>query len=237
MATKTHNLSLPCLLIALSLLQGTLAIRFAAVNNASSTPGGQRFDRDIGIAYTLKTMPGIASFIWKTFGQPSEGDRRHYYPKDEVTTIIQDLQDGALGETGDNNVYMSAKGIETYPPGDGARFMFTSILYHEMTHIFQWSGKGTAPGGLTEGMADYIVLKSPFYVEGYSTPGQGEKWDEGYGTTSRFLEYCDSLREGFTPELNRMMREVYLPEYWNQLLGKDVDQVWREYKAKYAKPN
>ncbi|XP_042012015.1 uncharacterized protein LOC121760404 [Salvia splendens] len=233
MAAKTHNLSL---LIALSLLQFqiTLAVRLGATNNASSTPGGQRFDRDIGIPYTIKTMPEIANFIWKLFQQPTEGDRRHY-PDDVVNVIIQDLQDGALGETGDNNVYMSAKGIETYPPGDGAKFMFTSILYHEMTHIFQWSGKGTAPGGLTEGMADYTVLKSPFYVEGYSTPGEGERWDEGYGTTSRFLEYCDSLRKGFTPKLNKMMREVYKPEYWKQLLGKDVDQLWKEYKAKYAK--
>ncbi|KAL1539827.1 hypothetical protein AAHA92_24263 [Salvia divinorum] len=235
MATKPpHNSSLPWLLIALSLLQGSLAVRFGATNNASATPGGQRFDREIGLAYTLEAMPGIANFIWTLFRQPSEGDRRHYYPDDVVNVIIQDLQDGALGETGENNVYMSAKGIETYPPGDGTRIMYTSILYHDMTHIFQWSGKGTAPGGLTEGMADYTVLKSPYYVGGYSTPGQGERWDEGYGTTSRFLEYCDSLREGFTPELNRMMREVYLPEYWNQLLGKDVDQVWREYKAKYA---
>ncbi|XP_042016096.1 uncharacterized protein LOC121764080 [Salvia splendens] len=235
MATKTHTISLPCLLIALSLLQATLAaVRFGATNNASSTLGGQRFDRYIGIPYTLQTMPEVANFIWKLFQQPTEGERRHYYPDDVVNVIIQDLQDGALGETGDNNVYMSAKGIETYPPGDGAKFMFTSILYHEMTHIFQWSGKGTAPGGLTEGMADYTVLKSPFYVEGYSAPweGEGERWDEGYGATSRFLEYCDSLREGFTPELNRMMREVYMPEYWNLLFGKDVDQVWGEYNKR-----
>ncbi|XP_057800714.1 uncharacterized protein LOC131016118 [Salvia miltiorrhiza] len=230
MATKTLHLSL----VALSLLQGILAVRFTATNNASATPGGQRFDREIGTAYTLTTMPKIASFIWKIFGQATEAERRHYYPNDVVNLYVQDLQDGALGETGDNNVYMSAKGIETYPPGDATRFMFTSILYHEMTHIFQWSGKGTAPGGLTEGFADYVVLKSPFYVEGYSTPGEGSRWDEGYGVTSRFLEYCDGLREGFAAELNKKMREVYKEEYWKELLGKDVDQLWEEYKAKYS---
>ncbi|KAG6408515.1 hypothetical protein SASPL_131528 [Salvia splendens] len=167
MATKTHTISLPCLLIALSLLQATLAaVRFGATNNASSTPGDQRFDSDIGISRTpSKQCPKSPT----SCGSYSSSQRR----------------------------------------ASGA----------------------TLPGRRRK---HYTVLKSPFYVEGYSAPGEGERWDEGYGATSRFLEYCDSLREGFTPELNRMTREVYMPEYWNLLFGKDVDQVWGEYKAKYA---
>ncbi|KAH6766828.1 hypothetical protein C2S52_017811 [Perilla frutescens var. hirtella] len=178
-------------------------------------------------------MPQIAAFIWKIFRQNSSAERRHYQPVDVVNLYVQDLHDGALGETGQNNVYMSASGIESFSPGT-AKIQFTSILYHEMTHIFQWAGEGTAPGGLTEGIADYVVMKSKFYNEGYSTPGEGSRWDEGYGVTARFLEYCDSLREGFTAELNKMMRKVYKEEYFNQLLGKSVDQLWRDYKAKYS---
>ncbi|KAH6811571.1 hypothetical protein C2S51_025333 [Perilla frutescens var. frutescens] len=230
MATKPHFLLSS--LLALTLFQGILAYQFTATNNASATPGGRRFDSEIGVPYTVQTMPKIAAFIWKVFRQPTDADRRHY-PIDVVNLYVQDLHDGALGETGDNNVYMSALGIEHYAPGS-AVFQFTSILYHEMTHIFQWTGEGTAPGGLTEGMADYVVLKSEFAVGGYSTPGEGSRWDEGYGVTSRFLEYCDGLKEGFTAELNKMMRNVYKEEYFNQLLGKSVDEVWRDYKAKYS---
>lgn len=233
MATKSqYYFLLTISLSLLLLLQSTAAVRFTATNNASATPGGRRFESEIGIPYTLQAMPKAAAFIWKVFKQPSEADRRHY-PSGTVNLYVQDLHDGALGETGENNVYMSASGIEGYAAG-AAKVIFTSILYHEMTHIFQWAGEGTAPGGLTEGMADYVVLKSKYYFDGYSTPGQGEKWDEGYGTTSRFLEYCDGLRPGFTAELNRRMRKVYKEEYWKDLLGKSVDEVWKEYKAKYS---
>lgn len=225
---------LSSLLLSLSLLQGGVAYTYTAFNNASATPGGQRYEREIGDAYVLETMPKIAAFVWKVFKQKSADQKRHYpAADDEIKLIVQDLHDGALGETGENGVYMSASGIEGYGGGD-PKVMFTSILYHEMTHIFQWAGEGTAPGGLTEGMADYVVMKSPYFFEGYSTPGQGSKWDEGYGTTARFLEYCDSLRRGFTPRLNKMMRKVYKAEYWEILLGKSVDQLWREYKDKYG---
>ncbi|KAL0422576.1 UNVERIFIED_CONTAM: Basic secretory protease [Sesamum latifolium] len=101
--------------------------------------------------------------------------------------------------------------------------------------VLNWSGQGTAPGGLTEGIADYVMIKSTYYdPQGYTKPGQGGRWDEGYGVTARFLEYCDSLRNGFTPELNNKMRKVYKDEYFQELLGKPLRQVWSEYKAKYG---
>lgn len=77
-------------------------------------------------------------------------------------------------------------------------------------------------------------MQSPCFFKGYSTPGQGSKWDEGYGTTARFLQYCDSLLPGFTQQLNTMMRKVYKDEYWNTLLGKSVDELWTDYKDKYG---
>lgn len=104
-----------------------------------------------------------------------------------------------------------------------------------MTHVFQWHGEFTAPGGLTEGMADYVMIKSGFYNKyTYTKPGAGSRWDEGYGVTERFLEYCDSLLQGFTAKLNKKMRDRYSVAYFVELLGKSVDQLWREYKAKYG---
>ncbi|KAG6432963.1 hypothetical protein SASPL_104559 [Salvia splendens] len=90
------------------------------------------------------------------------------------------------------------------------------------------------PGGLTEGTADYVMVKSGIYDQAtYTKPGAGKRWDEGYGT-EKFLEYCDSLLKDFTAKLNLKMQYTYSNKYWVELLGKPVDQLWREYKAKYG---
>lgn len=79
------------------------------------------------------------------------------------------------------------------------------------------------------------MVKSGYYdPDTYTKPGEGQKWDAGYGVTERFLEYCDSLLEGFTAKLNKKMRYVYNDAYWVELLGKPVEQLWGEYKAKYG---
>ncbi|GFP84621.1 basic secretory protease [Phtheirospermum japonicum] len=177
-------------------------------------------------------MKTINLFIWKVFKQNTDAERKQV---PLLTVNITELSDGAMGETGENNVYISAASIQEYFPPGQAQFWFASLLYHEITHIFQWSGQGTAPSGLTEGMADYVMVKSNYYdPNNYDKPGDGNSWDEGYGVTARFLEYCDSLRDGFTADLNNMMREVYKDEYFQDLLGISLDQVWSDYKAKYA---
>ncbi|CAN1143274.1 hypothetical protein LINPERPRIM_LOCUS26438 [Linum perenne] len=63
--------------------------------------------------------------------------------------------------------------------------------------------------------------------------GDGNRWDEGDGVTCRFLEYCEEVKKGFVMELNRKMRYGYTNAYFVDLLGKSVDQVWKDYKAKY----
>ncbi|KAG6406619.1 hypothetical protein SASPL_134225 [Salvia splendens] len=218
------------LLYASILLQQTLATKIIVTNNSTTTPGGIRFDREIGVAFTIATEQSINQFIWKLFRQNTPADRKDV---PVLNVVVKRLDDDTLAETGGDNIYVNDNGIMSF--GD-ARFDFTALMYHETTHIFQWSGRGTAPGGLTEGIADYVVMKSKYFVsEGYTKPGEGGRWDEGYGVTARFLEYCDGLREGFTVDLNNKMREVYKDEYFLEMLGKPLDQVWNEYKAKYAK--
>ncbi|KAL8507271.1 hypothetical protein ACS0TY_017985 [Phlomoides rotata] len=98
-----------------------------------------------------------------------------------------------------------------------------------------WTGNWAAPGGLIEGIADYVIVKSDIYKnDKYTKPVVGKKWDEGYGVTERFLEYCDSLKPGFTAPLNKKMRNTYSDNYFQELLGKYLDQLWGDYKAKYG---
>lgn len=231
MAIDPHISLLSLLLIPSLLLQGTLGVQYIVINNATNTPGGRRFDAEIGVPFAVQTVGKINKFIWKLFKQNSKAQRKNV---PVLHVYITDLKDGNAGETGGDNIYIASNGIQGAPPGR-ARFYFTKLMYHETTHIFQWSGKGTAPGGLTEGVADYVVMKSKYFEpQGYTKPGEGSKWDQGYGVTARFLEYCDTLKPGFTVALNNRMREVYKDEYFRDLLGKPLDQVWRQYKAKYG---
>ncbi|KAJ0634230.1 hypothetical protein HanPI659440_Chr17g0701861 [Helianthus annuus] len=54
---------------------------------------------------------------------------------------------------------------------------FTSLMHHEITHVFQWNGEGKTPAPLVEGIADYTVLKANYNPPGFNMPGSGDRWD------------------------------------------------------------
>ena len=109
------------------------------------------------------------------------------------------------------------------------------MIYHESTHIWQWSGIGQAPGGLIEGIADFVRLRAGYAPSHWVQPGQGDMWDQGYDVTARFLDYCTSLKDGFVAELNNELKTGYSVNYFSDILGRNVDQLWADYKAKYSK--
>jgi hypothetical protein len=49
-------------------------------------------------------------------------------------------------------------------------------------------GRGTANGGLIEGIADYVRLKAGYAPGHWVKPGQGDRWDQRYDVTARFLD-------------------------------------------------
>ncbi|KAK6805637.1 hypothetical protein RDI58_003422 [Solanum bulbocastanum] len=87
--------------------------------------------------------------------------------------------------------------------------------------------------GLIEGIADYVRLKSGYVVSNWAKNGQGTRCDESYLVTACFLDYCNSLRNGFVAELNKKMRSGYSNNFFVELLGKTPDQFFVDYKAKY----
>ncbi|KAI3448142.1 hypothetical protein Pfo_004807 [Paulownia fortunei] len=211
----------------LSAMRGILAIDYTVTNNAANTAGGARFVRDIGAQYSLQTMNASTAFIWRTFQQNSPSDRKTLQ---KVSLFIDDM-DG-VAYTSNDQIHVSARYIQGYS-GDVKR-EFTGVLYHEMTHVWQWSGNGQAPGGLIEGIADFVRLKAGYAPSHWVSPGQGDRWDQGYDVTARFLDYCNGLNNGFVAELNKKMRTGYSNNYFVELLGKTVDQLWKDYKAKYG---
>ncbi|KAJ8769034.1 hypothetical protein K2173_024030 [Erythroxylum novogranatense] len=215
------------LLLTLTTLQGLHAVDYSVTNNAVRTGGGIRFNREIGNQYSLQTLSAASNFIWKLFQQNNPKDRKDVQ---KVSLFIDDMDGVAYAVN--NEIHVSANYIGNYT-GD-VRREITGVLYHEMTHIWQWNGNGQTPGGLIEGIADFVRLKANYAPSHWVKPGQGDRWDQGYDVTARFLDYCNNLRNGFVAQLNRKMRSSYNVQYFVDLLGKNVDQLWRDYKAKYG---
>ncbi|CAI9304148.1 unnamed protein product [Lactuca saligna] len=211
-------------LAILAALQLSSAVDYSVTNRAAATPGGVKFNNVIGAAYTTQTLGSATSFIWTTFQQNTAADRKNVA---QVNVFIDDM-DGVAYTSG-NEIHVSARYIQGYS-GD-VKTEITGVLYHEMTHVWQWNGNGQAPGGLIEGIADYVRLKAGYAPSHWVRPGQGNKWDQGYDVTARFLDYCNGRRSGFVAELNKKMRNGYNDGYFVDLLGKSVAQLWAEYKA------
>ncbi|CAI9101444.1 OLC1v1038774C1 [Oldenlandia corymbosa var. corymbosa] len=224
----TFLISAMAILAAAIQVPGTLAVDYTVTNTAAGTPGGERFTADIGVDYTLQTLSSATAIIWQLFQEDnSPADRKDVQ---KVSVFVDDM-DG-VAYTVNDEIHVSARYIQGYSSGD-VKTEITGVLYHEMTHVWQWNGNGQAPGGLIEGIADYIRLKAGLAPGHWVGPGQGDRWDQGYDVTARFLDYCDSLRTGFVAELNKKMRDGYDNNYFVELLGKSVDDLFTDYKAKY----
>ncbi|KAH7575333.1 hypothetical protein JRO89_XS02G0085500 [Xanthoceras sorbifolium] len=222
-----HYMLYLSLLLALASLQGIHAVDYVVTNNAASTAGGARFNNEIGDTNSKQTLSSATDFIWRIFQQTTAADRKNV----QKVSLFIDSMDG-VAYASNNEIHVSANYIGNYS-GD-VRREIAGILYHEMTHIWQWNGNGQTPGGLIEGIADYVRLKANYAPSHWVQPGQGDRWDQGYDVTARFLDYCNSLRSGFVAELNKKMRSGYSGSYFVDLLGKNVDQLWKDYKAKYG---
>ncbi|CDP10877.1 unnamed protein product [Coffea canephora] len=225
---KTFFLSSSAVILFLlaAVIQGSHAVEYAVTNTAASTPGGARFGRDIGVQYSKQTLDSAANFIWRIFQENAPADRKNVQ---KVDMFVDDM-DG-VAYTSNDQIHVSARYIQGYS-GD-VRREITGALYHEMTHVWQWKGNGQAPEGLIEGIADYVRLQAGYAPSHWVKPGQGDQWDQGYDVTARFLDYCNSLKNGFVAQLNKKMGNGYSNNYFVELLGKSVDQLWNDYKAKF----
>ena len=111
------------------------------------------------------------------------------------------------------------------------------VLTHEMVHCYQYDGKGSCPGGLIEGIADWVRLKAGLAPPHWKKAGEGE-WDAGYDRTAYFLEYLEArYGEGTVRRLNEKLRteEYQTKRFWTELLGRPVEQLWLDY-GKSLKP-
>uniref|UniRef100_A0A1J3F6W3 Basic secretory protease n=3 Tax=Noccaea caerulescens TaxID=107243 RepID=A0A1J3F6W3_NOCCA len=214
------------LILAVSLVN---AVEFSVVDNTGDTAGGRRFRGEIGgIGYATQSLRAATDFTWRVFQQTNSPSDRRNPP---MISMVMENGNGVAFSSGDKIRFNA--GYLAGVSGD-VRREFTGVVYHEVVHSLQWDGAGQAPRGLIEGIADYVRLKAGYVPSYWGAPGRGDRWDQGYDVTMRFLDYCSDFRSGFVTELNKKMRSGYSDRFFVELLGKDVNQLWREYKAKYG---
>lgn len=133
----------------------------------------------------------------------------------------------------------------------------TGVLTHELVHCYQHtsppsSGEGDnddvphPPGGLIEGIADFVRLKAglqpPHWTRPRSAKDRPQNWDQGYQHTAFFLAWLEDVKagRGAVGMLNDRLRTVgYVGEggdsthtpagFWKGLFGADVLELWDEY--------
>jgi hypothetical protein len=105
------------------------------------------------------------------------------------------------------------------------------VLTHEMVHCYQYNAQGTCPGGLIEGIADWVRLNSNLSPPHWKRETSG-KWDAGYQHTGYFLDYLEKrYGDGTISRMNNKLRIGKYNEkaFWTELLGRPVEQLWGDY--------
>ncbi|KAE8380579.1 hypothetical protein BDV26DRAFT_132949 [Aspergillus bertholletiae] len=127
------------------------------------------------------------------------------------------------------------------------------VLTHELVHCYQHTAPHPGdtpvprpPGGLIEGIADFVRLKAGFVPPHWKRPAsskeRAKKWDQGYQHTAFFLEWLEDVRvgRGAVGMLNdRLLRTGYIgesetrdsgrPSFWKDLFGSGVNELWDDY--------
>lgn len=111
------------------------------------------------------------------------------------------------------------------------------VLTHEMVHCYQYSAFGTCPGGLVEGIADWVRLNADLSPPHWKKDASG-KWDAGYQHTGYFLQYLEvRFGQGTVRRLNEKLRISRYEEkrFWTELCGRPVEQLWGDYSKTFVK--
>ncbi|TQB75012.1 hypothetical protein MPDQ_003808 [Monascus purpureus] len=186
-------------------------------------------------------------------------------PTRSVTLILRDF-DGIAYTTGtdyDKEIHFSLSYIRARAD---AACELAGVLTHELVHCYQHTSPRALeaddrdetdaansekdsniphpPGGLIEGIADFVRLKAglapPHWKRPSSSKDRAENWDQGYQHTAYFLAWLEDVRVGVgaVGMLNdRLLRVGYVGESTRVTTGdageNDTDGSGRSYQESF----
>ena len=201
-----------------------------------SHPGALVFLQNVN---AIKTVSDAVTIVVQSLYEPFTGDLPT--PAVRSITLVLKPMNGVAYTTGTEldddhkEIHFSLDYISRVSKDDRVVAEIEGVLTHEMVHVWQHNGKGKAPGGLIEGVADFIRLKA-----GYAPPHwkrePGMKWDAGYEQTAYFLEWLEAVYgTGKVRDVNDKLREEEYQEttFWKDLFGQSIETLWKAYQQEY----
>ncbi|KAI9657259.1 MAG: hypothetical protein M1831_004448 [Alyxoria varia] len=170
------------------------------------------------------------------YHKPTSGVRDSWPGVRSVTLVLADV-DGVAYTTG-KSIDQDHKIIKLsldYVSNISPHLLTTElmgVITHEMVHCWQHNALGTAPGGLIEGIADFVRLRAHLAPPHWKRDGDGN-WDEGYQHTGYFLDWLErKFGDGSVKRVNEMLKNSKYNEdkFWPRIFGFKVSQLWERYK-------
>ncbi|PPQ79896.1 hypothetical protein CVT25_002952 [Psilocybe cyanescens] len=148
----------------------------------------------------------------------------------EILLVLRAM-DGVAYTTGSSShkeIHFSLNYIKDCKSRASVEFM--GVLVHEVVHCYQYDARGSCPGGLVEGIADFVRLNESLAPPHWRRSAGG-KWDDGYDRTAFFLDWIEhSSGKGTIQKLNhRMKRSTYNNALFQELTGTPIDELWANY--------
>jgi hypothetical protein len=162
----------------------------------------------------------------------------HCIPATRSVTLVLRSMDGVAYTTGRDidedhkEIHLSTNYIN-HVPDSRKKEEIQGVIVHEMVHCWQHNALGTAPGGLIEGIADWVRLKAGFAPPHWKRSADGD-WDAGYERTGFFLEWLEAAHGGdIVRKINEGLRgcKYASDEFWHKCCGRSVGHLWDEYKS------
>ncbi len=195
-------------------------------------PGAQKFLGAVNASDVLtRAVANIQRLLYRTVADPAT----HMPPTRSVTVFLR-VMDGVAYTTGselDNDHKEIHFSLDYISQINEARLAHEigGVLTHELAHCYQWNGHGTCPGGLIEGIADWVRLNCDLSPPHWRRD-PGDQWDAGYQHTAYFLQYLEGrFGTGTVRKMNETLRQnsYEAKPFWTQLLGGPVEQLWGDY--------
>ncbi|KAI4869384.1 BSP-domain-containing protein [Hypoxylon rubiginosum] len=238
---ETSSIELPRLRLHIQDIAHEGSSVFLSAVNASTVLRSSIQAIDKHLYSSLFTSPASTSTSTPT--STSAFPRRpHPPPTRSVTLILRDM-DGVAYTTGSDldsdhkEIHFSLRYIKSIAPPSRRTAEIAGVVTHELVHCYQWNGKGAAPGGLIEGVADWVRLQCDLAPPHWRREVAG-KWDAGYQHTAYLLQYLeDRFGEGTVRKINDKLRRDKYEEkaFWTELLGRPIEQLFDDYKETLEK--
>ncbi|KAF9592697.1 hypothetical protein IFM89_016774 [Coptis chinensis] len=102
---------------------------------------------------------------------------------------------------------------------------------HAVEYVVFNTAVGTPGGTFTNEIgAEYSKQTLESAPSHWVQPRGGDRWDQGYDVTARFLDYCNSLKDGFVAQLNSKMKTGYSNNFFNLLIC--LGRLWINFGEK-----